>query len=218
MDEAKWSACTNPFPMLESLSGKGSDRKMRLFAVACCSLLRAVHTDSRLRHALETAAQAADGLVKPGALRGVQRRLAQTANAVLRRELTSAVLASLESQASIAARLAAEEVLGVVMSTYPVNEWYERSNEVRTTQRQFLLDIFGNPFRPVTLNLAHLTPTVVAVAQAAYTDRAFDQLPILADALEDAGCTDAAILDHLRGPGPHVRGCFALDLILAKDR
>ena len=61
-----------------------------------------------------------------------------------------------------------------------------------------------------------MTPTVVQLAQSIYDDRAFDRLPILADALEEAGCTDAAILDHCRGPGPHVRGCWAVDLLLGK--
>ncbi|HZY89356.1 MAG TPA: hypothetical protein VFE78_31325 [Gemmataceae bacterium] len=55
------------------------------------------------------------------------------------------------------------------------------------------------------------------LAQAIYNERAFDLLPVLADALEDAGCTDADILGHLRGPGPHVRGCWAVDLVLGKE-
>jgi hypothetical protein len=59
--------------------------------------------------------------------------------------------------------------------------------------------------------------TVTELAQAIYTDRAFDRLPILADALEEAGCTDAAILEHCRGPGPHVRGCWVVDLLLGKE-
>jgi hypothetical protein len=78
-------------------------------------------------------------------------------------------------------------------------------------------DIFGNPFWPVTLDPAWLTPTAVALARTAYDDRAFDRLPILADALEEAGCTDAAILDHCRSPGPHIRGCWVVDLILGKQ-
>jgi hypothetical protein len=81
----------------------------------------------------------------------------------------------------------------------------------------FLCDIFGNPFRQARVAPAWLSPTTVALAQAIYEDRAFDRLPILADALEDAGCTDQTILDHLRGPGPHTRGCFALDLVLGKS-
>jgi hypothetical protein len=62
-----------------------------------------------------------------------------------------------------------------------------------------------------------VSPTAAALAATIYHERAFDRLPILADALEDAGCDNADILDHLRGPGPHVRGCWALDLVLGKE-
>ena len=58
---------------------------------------------------------------------------------------------------------------------------------------------------------------MVQIAQAIYDDRAFDRMPILADALEDAGCTDRAILDHCRSEGPHVRGCWVVDLLLGKE-
>jgi hypothetical protein len=58
--------------------------------------------------------------------------------------------------------------------------------------------------------------TVPKVAQAIYEERAFDRLPVLADALEDAGCADAGLLGHLRGSGPHVRGCCSVDLLLGK--
>jgi hypothetical protein len=68
----------------------------------------------------------------------------------------------------------------------------------------------------VSLEPAWITPAVRHLAQALYDDRAFDQLPILADALEEAGCQDQSILDHLRSPGPHVRGCWPLDLILGR--
>jgi hypothetical protein len=82
-----------------------------------------------------------------------------------------------------------------------------------------LFDIFGTPFHPLII-----TPdvgvwndgTVVKLAQAIYEDRAFDLLPVLADALEEAGCTNADILGHCRGPGPHVRGCWVVDLLLGK--
>ena len=63
---------------------------------------------------------------------------------------------------------------------------------------------------------AWLTSTVVSLAQPIYAERAFDRLPILADALEDAGCDNADTLTHCRSEGPHVRGCWALDLVLAK--
>jgi hypothetical protein len=82
-----------------------------------------------------------------------------------------------------------------------------------------LHDIFGNPFRPVTIAPALLRwndRTLVSLAQSIYDDRAFDRLPILADALTDAGCDDERILAHCRSEGPHVRGCWVVDLILGK--
>jgi len=69
----------------------------------------------------------------------------------------------------------------------------------------------------VTLDPAWLTGTVTSLAQAIYDERAFDRLPILADALEDAGCTNQDILAHCRQPGEHCRGCWALDLVLGRE-
>jgi hypothetical protein len=80
-----------------------------------------------------------------------------------------------------------------------------------------LRDLIGNPFRPPRYDPAWRTADVLALARAAYDSREFVALPILADALADAGCDDGDILGHLRGPGPHVRGCWALDLVLGKD-
>ena len=79
-----------------------------------------------------------------------------------------------------------------------------------------LRDIFGNPFRPVSINSTCLTSTVRGLAEGIYAERAFDRMPILADALEDAGCDNADILAHCRGDGPHVRGCWVVDLVLGK--
>ena len=78
-------------------------------------------------------------------------------------------------------------------------------------------DIFGNPFRPVVPNPSYLVPAVLELARGIYQERAFDRMPDLADALENAGCTNADILEHCRGPGPHVRGCWVVDLILGKE-
>jgi hypothetical protein len=89
-------------------------------------------------------------------------------------------------------------------------EW---RNELSALSHLFR-DIFGNPFRPVSLDPAWLTSTVVLLAKGIYDDRAFDRLPILADALQDAGCDNDDILGHCRGPGPHVRGCWVVDLVL----
>jgi hypothetical protein len=86
-------------------------------------------------------------------------------------------------------------------------------------QSGLLRDIVGSAVRPAIQGawLSSYGGTVRGLAEAIYEERAFDRLPILADALEEAGCTDEALLGHLRGPGPHVMGCWALDLILGKE-
>jgi hypothetical protein len=83
-------------------------------------------------------------------------------------------------------------------------------------QLQLLDDVFGNPFRNVRLNRKWLTSTVVTLARQMYDSRDFGAMPILADALQDAGCNSADILDHCCGPGSHVRGCWVVDLVLEK--
>jgi hypothetical protein len=81
---------------------------------------------------------------------------------------------------------------------------------------QLLREIFGNPFRPVALDPSWFTPTVLALANGIYHARDFDRMPILADALQNASCENEDILNHCRQPGEHVRGCWALDLVLGK--
>jgi hypothetical protein len=77
-------------------------------------------------------------------------------------------------------------------------------------------DVAGGPFRPVALAPSWLTPTVTTLARQMYDSRDFAPMPILADALQDAGCDTAAVLDHCRGPGPHGRGCWVVDWVLGK--
>ncbi|MCE9565688.1 MAG: hypothetical protein K8U57_27000 [Planctomycetes bacterium] len=80
-----------------------------------------------------------------------------------------------------------------------------------------LRDIYGNPFHPVVIEPSWLTSTVIVLAEGIYADRAFDRMPILADALQDAGCNSNDILAHCREPnGVHVRGCWVVDLVLGK--
>jgi hypothetical protein len=78
-------------------------------------------------------------------------------------------------------------------------------------------DIVGNPFRPVAFDPHWRSETAVALAAGIYAERAFDRLPILADALEEAGCDHPDVLAHCRGPGPHARGCWVVDLVLGKS-
>jgi hypothetical protein len=103
------------------------------------------------------------------------------------------------------------------------DEWDTRKleNLDRWPEAQYQLALirclFGNPFRPTCLSPAWRTPQALALARTAYGERQFEELPVLADALEEAGCADEAILSHLRGPGPHVRGCWAVDLVLDRS-
>ncbi|OWK43679.1 hypothetical protein [Fimbriiglobus ruber] len=77
-------------------------------------------------------------------------------------------------------------------------------------------DIVGNPFCPVSFDPSWFTSTVTTLAQQMYDTRDFSLMPILADALQDAGCDDDQVLSHCRGPEPHVRGCFVVDACLGK--
>jgi hypothetical protein len=106
-----------------------------------------------------------------------------------------------------------------------LNDYPLRGEAVRTftwieTEKQtvatILRDIFGNPFRPVAFDPMWRTDTAVSVAQQMYESRDFGAMPILADALQDAGCDNDDILNHCRGSGPHVRGCWVVDLVLRK--
>jgi hypothetical protein len=92
-----------------------------------------------------------------------------------------------------------------------------------SAQRRIFRDIFGNPFRPLSINPSWLTPTVLNLTQPAYDERIMPagdldphRLAVLSDALEEAGCDNDDILSHLRGPGPHVRGCWVVDMLLGK--
>jgi hypothetical protein len=82
---------------------------------------------------------------------------------------------------------------------------------------ELIRDIFGNPFRPVASDPAWLSTPVVDLARTMYESRDFLAMPILGDALEEAGCSDADVLAHCRGDGPHTRGCWVVDAILKKD-
>jgi hypothetical protein len=87
----------------------------------------------------------------------------------------------------------------------------------RLRQASALRDIFGNPFRPITFSPQWRTDTAVSLARQMYEARDFSAMPILADALQDAGCDSEDVLNHCRGDGPHVRGCWVVDLVLGRE-
>jgi hypothetical protein len=87
----------------------------------------------------------------------------------------------------------------------------------RVAQAQLLRDLFGPPFRVIPFNPSWRTEAVFGLARGMYESRDFGPMPVLADALEDAGCGDSDVLAHCRGGGPHVRGCWVVDLVLGKE-
>jgi hypothetical protein len=103
----------------------------------------------------------------------------------------------------------------VRQASFPTSPLGDNTN--LNCQKLLFCDIFGNPFRPVAFSREWLTSTVVTLAQQMYDSRDFSAMPILADALQDAGCDNADILGHCRGDGPHVRGCWVVDLVLGKS-
>jgi hypothetical protein len=231
MTEAEWLACADPQPMLQFLHGKASDRKLRLFAVACCRRLGPLLADPRAQDALEVAARFADGLVGDQD-RSTARKAAQqatesrgTTKTLLapksQRRAASAVYYATARDATEAAWNAPRFVVEAFVWRAGGDEsprWEAVTKSERAVQTTLLRDIFGNPFLPSPAPFPRGAGGDVAkLATAVAEERTYDRLPILADALEEAGCTDAALLGHCRGPGPHVRGCWAVDLVLGKD-
>jgi hypothetical protein len=187
MTAAKWLEESDPGVLVRFLKGKGSERKLRLFAVA-------LHRESnRLQPRFDVpksrlAADTAEMLAEGGGRVDDATRYERGGYFVLN-----------PSGFGAASRLAAN------------------SDVPDTFRASVLRCIFGNPFRRVAVDQTWLSATVVALAQGVYEERAFDRLPILADALQDAGCTDEDVLAHCRSPEPHARGCWVVDLVLAKE-
>jgi hypothetical protein len=242
--------------MLDFLRGKASDRKLRLFAVACCrrtwSLLEedrkrmAAHGRSRVEvelarreadlawRAAEVAERYADGLTDLAELRALI-----PADDEMEGCYADGSDAARTARASAyAARWCAQYRsphkygLGARLLNALVGPWFGVSSKPdhdreQSAQCRLLRDLFGDPSRPSFLDPAWLAwrdGSVVKLTQAAYDEQLLpsgeldpSRLAILADALEEAGCSLKEVLDHLRGLGPHVRGCWAVDLLLGKS-
>jgi len=231
MTEAEWLACDDPEETLDFLRGQqASDRKLRLFAVACCRRLwHLVGGEESWKRAVEVAEQYADSLATGSQRSAARRAVASRDNEALGGMLCAAVKSVVKSIASEAAMdsssIAANAAASALMAARSravgddlVHANYETAFESeRTRQAVLLRDIFGNPFRPVTCHPEWRTDTALSLARGMYESRDFSAMPILADALQDAGCDGDDILSHCRSDGPHVRGCWAVDLVLGKE-
>jgi hypothetical protein len=203
MTEERWLAGCEPEAMLEFVAPRAGDRKLRLFAVVCAQgyANRLPTVDELIR----VAERYADGDATWAELAAVRKRADRLARDAtrLRAALSGGAVQHAAAVANPSALLAARTV----------RRWRIDAPEA---QARSLADIFGNPFRPVAVEPSWLTSTVVALAEGIYRERAFDRLPILADALMDAGCDDGKMLDHCKSERPHVRGCWVVDLLTGR--
>jgi hypothetical protein len=189
MTEVDWLACADPKPMLAFLKRKASTRKFRLFAAELWRRRAGkLRTLADLRKAVEAAEAMADGLRKRK--RGDDKWIVLGVHASLVATRTSEIVAGLSGKGHVGA----------------------------AAQADLLRELF-NPFGPRAAKSEWLKGNdwaALELAQVIYEERAFDRLPILGDALEDAGCAEERVLEHCRAPGPHQRGCWVVDLVLGK--
>jgi hypothetical protein len=204
MTEIEWLSCPNPKVMLEFLRGNTSERKLRLFAVVCRrEYLRFrpdIPADSLTSKYADITELYVDGEVTIKEWDEVRECIHGTFHH------------------PDAYNHATGEIHTATCCCYTDESTRDAEERVELAFLASIIhDIFGNPFRPLVVDARWRTPTAVALATGIYSERAFDRMPILADALQDAGCDHADILDHCRSNVPHVRGCWVVDLLLGKS-
>jgi hypothetical protein len=196
MKEKEWRTCTDVGAMLDYLRKRASRRKLRLLAVACCRQKWSPLYEDRCRRLLNLAENYADGLASDAELTAA-RSIAYP---------TGLIWAIAPTAAEALSRCVGDGEVPTKRADKTILSWIH--------------EIFGNPFRRVEFDPAWLTSNggcVLKVAEGIYEERRLQDVPILADALEEAGCDHADLLAHCRQPGEHVRGCWVLDLLLGKD-
>jgi hypothetical protein len=221
MTPSWWPISNDPDRMLQSLRGRASDRKLRLYACACCRRIWDWLDDPRSRAAVQLAEQVADG-AGPNSV-AAQAAAAQAvadlhAYQTALRYCYGAARSSLLPSAWEAAEECTSDLLlaaqGGLWAEYPMSQ----SNRAKTAREQsrLLREIFGAFGRPPSLHPAWLTKDVTALARRIDKEQCFDRLPELADLLASPGCSDAELLSHCRNEVGHMRGCWAVDAVLQR--
>jgi hypothetical protein len=214
MNEDEWLRCGDPMRMLRHLRADSRGRKSLLLAAACCARVW-TYLPENCRDWVRLVEDAAEGRADPARLNdhweGVEEALSLLSFDEYPNHADGRFAALIEVLCVY------WELLDALSDPNPKASSYVRE---RRAYAALVRDIYGNPFRPARVDPAWLAwneGTVPKIARAIYDERAFERLPILADALEDAGCDEAHILNHCRGPGVHVRGCWVVDLLLGKE-
>ncbi len=243
MTEAEWLACDDPMRMLAFLSGKVHLRKLRLFACACCRLVWGLMPEDALRRAVALAEEFTEGGGSKAALVAAATEARAVADQTAGLWCGPVGSPAGSWHPSVAAAVAVAGAKAVHRFGWvAVYAAYIAERHARGEYREgepgsysmgdpcpqkmslaVLLRDLCAPHRPPPAARARPSRFVRSIAQAAYEERGLPsghldnaRLAVLSDALEDAGCADGVILSHLRSPGPHLRGCWALDLVLGK--
>lgn len=208
MTEAEWLACADPMALFRATQDRATRRQDRLFYAGCARLLvRAI--EPCCYRTLDAAEILSDC---PSASDALKSLAGEAWDHVFSLETEHPPdlhwhTAQLVSSAADWSEDGIDHVLDLC-------EQPQSPSDSIAIVCLSLRCVFGNPFRPVTLSPSWLTSTVVAIARGMYDARDFSAMPILADALQDAGCENADVLAHCRGLGPHVRGCWVVDGVL----
>lgn len=214
MTEKKWLQAFEPYDLITSAFLHKSwthPRAPRLLACAVCRLVWDQIEDRRSRNAIEVAEQFADGKATLKALTAAHRE-ARTAYQETRPRAPDRWLFSTAAEAARTKNIMSA-MESVVMTISGSDE-----DAFHALVMSMIHDVFDRRlFRPPTFDSSWRTSTVLSLANGIYQEKAFDRLPILADALMEAGCEDADILNHCRATQLHIRGCWALDLALGRD-
>ena len=215
MTEDEWLKATR-FEQLYSAALRASNwsfRKQTLFSVACCLRVLAVYPDER---ATELLLDFERHTLTPPFLPDYEHPLGDYVRAAVYGEesISHEQLTYALGQTVRGYILEVAEMCAWAMTSPDAFPITEPNPDEQRSQALLIRDIVGNPFRPVPFNPAWRTDTAVAVARQMYDSREFSAMPILADALQDAGCEDEQVLNHCREPGPHVRGCWVCDAVL----
>jgi hypothetical protein len=210
MDEPTWLASTEPARMLWYLEDRASARKFRLHAVACVRRVLRLLTGAGCQGAVEAAERYADGRANAEELAVACELARKTCRSDRTAEdAKRAVVSVADVGPDFAVACWTQHFAALAVGEAAAAEQLAQANLIRC--------IFGNPFRPVAFSPSWRTPEIVAVVQKAYESRDFAVLPVVADFLQDAGCTDAEFLGHCRSGGEHTRGCWVVDLVRSVD-
>ena len=219
MNEEEWLSSNSPLKLLmharrnsPTLRTSAGRRKFRLFGVGCTRRIWSALREGAQRGAVEVAEQFADGVGIWANMWFAWEKALDSEFGPGRKPLVDVLYGVCDDETWEAAKVW-RVTSGVAFNVARGNKPDVEKRQIAALARC----IFGNPFRSVAFDPAWRTSDVVALARGIYDDRAFDRMPILADALQDAGCDNDDILTHCRDTNtPHARGCWVVDLVLGK--